>query len=255
MAYYQGEEAELYIERDDGQKDKESIHRYFSGYEDWPEYEKKALEHAEGRILDLGCGPGRHALWLQEKGFEIVAVDISPLALEVAQRRGVSDCRMYDANDLDFPESSFDTILLLGTNLGIAGDIPSTRKMLQTLHRITTPRGVIIGTSFDPLNTSNPIHLAYHEKNRKRGRPPGLVRLRTCYKDECDDWFEFLFLSLDELSEVIAPTGWKIEKVYPSGKSHYGVILSKKPYPSCSRTQEQARHRPNRHITRPSNAR
>lgn len=202
---------ELYLERDDGQRNLEPIHRYFKGYADWPEYEKAAHKHAKGRILDLGCRPGRVALWLQTRGFNVVAVDISPLALEVARLRGLQNCRLMDAKALNFPDVSFDTVLLLGNNLGIAGDIPSTQKMFQTLDRITSPQGWIIATSFDPSNTSNPVHLAYPERNRKRRRPPGLVRPRFCYENECDDWFEFLFLSLEELSEVIASTRWKIK--------------------------------------------
>jgi SAM-dependent methyltransferase len=35
-----------------------------------------------GPVLDLACGSGRHALFFKEKGFEVVAVDRSPVALE-----------------------------------------------------------------------------------------------------------------------------------------------------------------------------
>jgi 2-polyprenyl-3-methyl-5-hydroxy-6-metoxy-1,4-benzoquinol methylase len=42
---------------------------------------------APGRAIELGCGTGTNAIWLAEQGFEITAVDISPLALERAKIR------------------------------------------------------------------------------------------------------------------------------------------------------------------------
>jgi SAM-dependent methyltransferase len=40
-----------------------------------------------GRALDLGCGPGRNALHLASRGFEVDAVDLSPAALAWARER------------------------------------------------------------------------------------------------------------------------------------------------------------------------
>src|SRR5271154_1361182 len=42
---------------------------------------------APGRALDLGCGPGRNALYLASHGFEVDAVDLSPVAIAWAQDR------------------------------------------------------------------------------------------------------------------------------------------------------------------------
>jgi SAM-dependent methyltransferase len=40
-----------------------------------------------GRALDVGCGTGTHALWLASQGFEVIGVDISPRAIELARAR------------------------------------------------------------------------------------------------------------------------------------------------------------------------
>lgn len=49
---------------------------------------------APGRALELACGLGHNAIWMAEQGWQVDAVDISPIGLalagEVAQRRGVS---------------------------------------------------------------------------------------------------------------------------------------------------------------------
>lgn len=50
---------------------------------------KKGIKLARGRILDVGCGSGRHSLYLQGKGFDITGVDFSPGAIEVCRLRGL----------------------------------------------------------------------------------------------------------------------------------------------------------------------
>ncbi|GAA2755842.1 class I SAM-dependent methyltransferase [Actinopolymorpha rutila] len=44
----------------------------------------------EGRALDLGCGPGRNAVWLARQGFHVDAVDLSPTALEWGRERAAA---------------------------------------------------------------------------------------------------------------------------------------------------------------------
>ncbi|MCT7660257.1 class I SAM-dependent methyltransferase [Mycobacterium deserti] len=67
-----------------------------------------------GRALDLGCGEGADAVWLAERGWEVVAVDISETALQrarsAAEARGVSERIDFQQHDLaeSFPQGSFD---------------------------------------------------------------------------------------------------------------------------------------------------
>ena len=74
------------VERDDGYIDVSSgPAAYFTPHEAWPAVEQEALTYARGRVLDVGCGPGRVSLYLQEHGHEVVAIENSPLAIEVAR--------------------------------------------------------------------------------------------------------------------------------------------------------------------------
>ena len=69
-----------------------------------------------GRALDLGCGEGADSVWLAERGWTVVAVDISDTALgrarEAASVRGVADRIEFVQRDLSegLPEGSFDLI-------------------------------------------------------------------------------------------------------------------------------------------------
>ena len=78
------------VERDDnfidGKRDGYGGDVYFSEYRDWLPIEKKAIKYAHGRVLDVGCGAGRHALYLQKKGLEVTGIDTSPLAIMPAGR-------------------------------------------------------------------------------------------------------------------------------------------------------------------------
>ena len=69
-----------------------------------------------GTALDLGCGEGGDAMWLAERGWQVVAVDISETALqraaEDADARGVGNRIEFQAHDLSegFPEGAFDLV-------------------------------------------------------------------------------------------------------------------------------------------------
>jgi SAM-dependent methyltransferase len=69
-----------------------------------------------GSALDLGCGEGADACWLAERGWRVVAVDISETALqraaEGARTRGLDDRIDFQQHDLSdsFPNGTFDLV-------------------------------------------------------------------------------------------------------------------------------------------------
>jgi SAM-dependent methyltransferase len=68
-AAYEGEDVFKVVERDDGFVDAMRTRGYFSDYEDWSPIEQRAMQCVKGRVLDIGCGAGRHSLYLQGRGF------------------------------------------------------------------------------------------------------------------------------------------------------------------------------------------
>lgn len=75
-----------------------------------------AAELPPGRALDLGCGEGADALWLAERGWQVVGVDISETALSraaaEAKARGLADRVRFVPMNLsdDFPDGAFDLV-------------------------------------------------------------------------------------------------------------------------------------------------
>ena len=77
---------------------------------------RAALPDVDGRdVLDLGCGTGRHALWLAAAGARVMALDFSAEMLRVAQRKpGAAniDFRVHDlGNVLPFAANTFDVVV------------------------------------------------------------------------------------------------------------------------------------------------
>jgi 2-polyprenyl-3-methyl-5-hydroxy-6-metoxy-1,4-benzoquinol methylase len=72
-AFYKGEEASEMVKRDDGYFDAspKGPAIYFSEYEDWDQIERRGMEFVKGKVLDIGCGAGRHSLYLQKRGFDV----------------------------------------------------------------------------------------------------------------------------------------------------------------------------------------
>ena len=79
------------------------------------------LRFARGRVLDVGCAAGRVSLLLQERGCEVVAIDESPLAVDVARRRGVKDARRSPLPTWTRRSGLFDTVLIVRNNMGLGG--------------------------------------------------------------------------------------------------------------------------------------
>src|SRR5690606_16554255 len=99
----------------------------FRSFNEMPKLEQKALQMVKGKTLDVGCGAGSHSLYLQEKGFDIKAIDVSKGAVEVAKLRGVNQVELKDILNETEP---FDTILLLMNGTGIFQELSQVSRYL-----------------------------------------------------------------------------------------------------------------------------
>ncbi|QLL10327.1 class I SAM-dependent methyltransferase [Mycobacterium vicinigordonae] len=120
------------------------IDRWMGGAQSTPQ-DRSADEHvlalcSSRPTLDVGCGPGRFAAALQQRGLPALGIDNSTAAVEMTRQRGGTAIR----RDLFAPlpgEGNWDQVLLTDGNIGIGGD------PVQTLRRaadLLAPGGVVI---------------------------------------------------------------------------------------------------------------
>jgi SAM-dependent methyltransferase len=223
-----GEGQEI-IEREDGYVEAASVASYFAPFRRWAGVERRSMRYVHGRVLDVGCGAGRVALHLQERGHPVTGIDISPLAVQVCGERGVRDARVLPIDRLGPSLGAWDTIVMMGNNFGLVGDPDKARRLLKRFSRMSGPNGRIVATSNDVHQTNDPQHLAYQRLNRKRGRLPGLIRMRIRYRERSTPWFDYLMVSPDEMRSVVAGTGWQIVRVLSDDGSTYAAVLEKLP--------------------------
>jgi SAM-dependent methyltransferase len=210
------------IERDDGFLDPTKI-GYFAPVARWPAVERRALRWVRGRVLDAGVGAGRAALELQRRGRSVVGIDVSSGAVEVARKRGVRDVRLLPFEEVDESVGQFETIVMFGNNFGLFGSPSKAERLLRRLRPLADR---IVAGSNDPSATADSAHLAYQERNRKRGRMPGQLRLRVRYRDLIGPWFDYLIVSPDELELILEGTQWRMRRLLEeSGSGYYVAVL------------------------------
>jgi SAM-dependent methyltransferase len=180
----------------------------FRSYFEMPKLEQKALDFAQGTVLDVGCGAGSHSLYLQEKGFNVKAIDISKGAIKVCKQRGITNAEVK--NILDETET-FDTILLLMNGTGVFEDLETTARYLNHLKQLLKPKGQILIDSSD-------IKYMYEEEDGSywidaNANYYGELDYYISYKNEKEDAFKMLYLDFDTLKSNCITVGLQCELV------------------------------------------
>ncbi len=200
------------------EEDEIPVEDLFREFEDMPELEQAALEMAEGSILDVGAGSGCHSVALGKMGKSAVAIDISPLSVEVMRERGV-DARRINLYDESFTEK-FDTVLMLMNGTGIIGTLDNMPAFFARMRQLLKPGGCLLIDSsdlrylFEEEDGSLMIDLAdeYY----------GLLDYQMQYKDVVGEPFDWLYVDFDTLAFYAGENGFEAELVAEG--EHYDYL-------------------------------
>jgi SAM-dependent methyltransferase len=182
----------------------------FRSYEEMPNLEKKALQLAKGKVLDVGCGAGSHSLYLQnDKNLKVTSIDISKNAIEACQLRGLKNVKVQ--NILDLENEKFDTILLLMNGTGIFGTLAETSNFLQKLKSLLTPSGQIL------IDSSDIIYMFDEDEDGSKWVPAdgyyGELTFTISYKNQTEEPFSWLYLDYNTLQNAAFANGLQCELI------------------------------------------
>lgn len=181
----------------------------FRKFEYMPHLEQKALELCSGKILDVGAGAGSHAVHLQNSGYEVCAIDISPGCCEVMHKRGISDAHCVDF--FEFKTGHYDTIIMMMNGIGIAGTIQGLRDLLRHSRNLLNENGQIL------FDSSDIEHIYYEQDGSKwinlNSMYYGEISYKLTYKKIRGKSFGWLFIDSDTLATIADEEGFVFEKL------------------------------------------
>ena len=154
--------------------------------------ERRLLERAAGPVLDIGCGPARHALVLAQSGIVSLGIDISIPALAVARERGapVLHRSIFDR----IPgHGRWGTALLLDGNIGIGGAPALLLRRVSDLLRAGGRALVELGAP---------------------GTVPSRRTVRLEHDGQAGPWFAWAEVGVDNLDALASDSGMRINAVW-----------------------------------------
>ena len=171
----------------------------FREFKDMPEIEQKALSLCSGKVLDVGCGAGSHALYLQNMGLSVTGLDASKGAIEVSKLRGLKNA-IY-GNLEDYQGQQYDTILILMNGVGLAGTLNGLEQFFTKLKSLLKNNGQIL------LDSSDIIYMFENDEDGGYWIPDnvnyyGEVSFSMEYKKQKSQSFPWLYVDYNTLQRA-----------------------------------------------------
>lgn len=214
----------IHVFMEDGERLPLAASTFFRPVEELPEAESLALDYCRGRVLDLGAGAGAHSLVLQDRGLDVLAIDICPPAVDIMQRRGVRQTRLTNHLDLAADEafqSHFDTLLLLMNGIGLAGEISGLGGLFAAAGRLLREGGQILCDSTDLRAIDDRREQQRMRMRQELGLYRGETRQRLAYRGLVGEPFGWLYLDPETLGCHAGRCGWRSQILFESDDGSY----------------------------------
>jgi SAM-dependent methyltransferase len=190
--------------RDDGEVTEAHLDAYFTDPEDWSDRLQDLLARLDGSVLDVGCGPGKHARYLQAQDRDVLAIDRSPGAIAVAREWGVDHAAVMDMRDAAVLDT-FENAIVLGKQIAVGDDPDDLRATFAALADAVASGGRLIA-DFDAPERRGDGYLDDHTL------VDGIAyrRFRVEYDDLVGPWVDALMIEYDTLEGIIEETPWTV---------------------------------------------
>ncbi|WDP85635.1 MAG: class I SAM-dependent methyltransferase [Desulfobacter sp.] len=216
LAYWQGNtSAELIHEFKTGQKKSLPVSVFFRSHGQFLPTDN-AFENCRGQILVVGAGTGVHVLELEKRGYEVTAIDICPQAVYIMKELGIKRARQLDF--FQFKGERFDTIFMLGHNIGMCKTLKGIKGLLHRCERILRPNGQLLVNSVKEPGSAN--------CSSPKGYP-GELEFRLSHEGKAGPWMRWLHLDFETLTAHALKCGWSTEKLVSTEEG--GFLARMKP--------------------------
>jgi SAM-dependent methyltransferase len=221
LAYHRGDRDASIVVYDDYERDEVPVAYFFRAPHEFPELEQLALSLCRGRVLDAGAGSGCHTLALQERGLEVVAIEILPGLLDILRERGVRNAQL--ATWMDLQTDPFDTVLMMMNGMGLAETLPGLRRFFRDARRLVKPDGQVLADSTDVRVYME--RRASGRSTRPDGRYLGELHFQLEFQGRKGPPFGQLYVDPETLAQYAHTEGWGCEILL--GPDEYGHYLAR----------------------------
>ncbi len=206
-------------------EDEIPVPHLFRTFAEMPVLEQKALQMAKGKILDVGAGAGCHSMALQQRGEEVLAIDISPLSCEAMQQRGIAHVECINLFDQQLTDP-FDTILMLMNGIGIVGKLKNMPDFFQRISALLSPGGQLLLDSSD-------LKYLYENEDGSYDIDPfgpyyGEIDYQMVYRKTKGQPFDWLYVDFQTLKLLAESNGFGCELVQEGDHFDYLARLTRK---------------------------
>ena len=164
----------------------------------------EVLELAAAPVIDLGCGPGRHAAALRAAGTAALGVDFSPVAISIARRRGAAV--MLGDLFTGVPDAGrWRTALLLDGNVGIGG---APEALLRRTRELLAPGGSALVELDAP------------------GAPTYRTRVRLEASGAISQWFPWARVGVDGIEALARAADLSADEAFSAGGRWFARLLA-----------------------------
>ncbi|MGL1886561.1 MAG: class I SAM-dependent methyltransferase [Reichenbachiella sp.] len=212
LDFYKGVfKAPLLLHNSYGAPEEMPVEVFFRDPDELSELENTAITNCRGTVLDLGAGAGAHALLLQSFECDITALDNSPGCIETMTLSGMNNVVEQDYKK---HKSKYDTILLLMNGLGIAGTLNGVEELINQCKKLLNEGGQILVDSSD-------ISYLYNDGLEKPDSYFGNIKYQYEYKGSKGEWFDWVYVDQDSLSEITKRMGLDLEILFEDENDQY----------------------------------
>lgn len=220
MDYFsQGSTADLLLHNNYGPPEEMSVEVFFREEEDMPDVERCAMDICEGKVLDIGAGVGIHSMILQQRGYEVTALEISAAAIQIMNERGVKSILNKDIFGLE--SGKYDTLLLLMNGIGLVGTLQRLETFLNHVKKLLAHDGQIL------LDSSDIMYL-YEDIPMPEENYYGELTYKYEYQKKEGEWFNWLYVDQLTLGKIADKCGYNSHVIFEDDNDHYLARLTLK---------------------------